>query len=110
MDKPYKPALRLPDGRVIEVPKSPEFSEFAHTGNFRGSPGSDILAFYDPTTATGALYYGHSRIWTTQQPVSREVFWLQYEVLANTTVGLASAEAVTGELMEALGANGGKVH
>lgn len=106
----HTPALRLPDGRVIALPEHANWAEFALPGNARGAAGAGILAFYDPTTSTGALYYTGSRIWTTQQPVIREVFWLQYEVLENTSIGLASAEALTSELVEALGSNAAKAH
>ena len=106
----HSPALRLPHGEVIALPEHPNFPEFSLPGNFRGAEGASILAFYDPTTSTGALYYTGSRIWTTQQPVIREVFWLQYEVLASTSVGLATAETLTSELFSELGKKAAKAH
>jgi hypothetical protein len=81
MKKIEKPALRLPDGRVIALPEPPELHEFSLPGNFRWSADGKMLAFYDETTKTGATYFATHGTWAMQQPVSREQFRLHCEVM-----------------------------
>lgn len=81
------PALRTTDGRVIRIPRSFDAVEAALIGNSRELPGG-LVALYDPSSETGAVWIPAVRRWTMQQPVTREEF----------EASLVEGERIAGEL------------
>lgn len=66
------PAMRLPNGSVVELPHVPDLAEFQLAGNSSIYPG--LVALYDETTKTGAMYVLVDRQWIMRQPIERAQF------------------------------------
>lgn len=74
-------AFRLADGRVFRMPDAPDVGEFGLVGNWRYFPSADLVGFYDESTQTGATLFAGLGVWSLQQPVTRDHFWLHCELL-----------------------------
>lgn len=75
MSNTNKITIELADGRraTLELPNLPNLAEFVLSGNVREF--GDFLAFYDPTTDTGAQFAHATAGWTLWQPVARDDFF-----------------------------------
>jgi hypothetical protein len=62
--------MRLPNGAIVELPHAPDLAEFQLPGNVETYPG--IVALYDESTLTSAMYVLAERQWLLRQPVTRD--------------------------------------
>ena len=97
------PAIRLPNGRIVAMPLTPRWEEFALVGRAREYAAAGMWAFYDPETRTGAIYYLRHDAWQLQQPVQEENFWLHAEILSRAELGQGIADALLSEIVRIIG-------
>jgi hypothetical protein len=69
--------LALPGGRALPLPYQWRAQEFALDGNLQELAGGKVIALYDETTRTGALYFGLTAepFWMIWQPCLRADFF-----------------------------------
>jgi hypothetical protein len=90
--------LPLPGGRKLPLPKGWQANEFLLPGNHEIHLDGELIAVYDETTRTGAVWCGtHLPWWTIVQPFTREDFFGRYvphcvEMVSGGDVGWDRAE------------------
>ncbi len=69
--------LVLPDRRKLPLPFNYRSEEFGLPGNMQSLAGGKLLAFYDDSTRTGAIYdgLGATPCWRLIQPTTRQIFF-----------------------------------
>ena len=77
-DKPERIYFELPSGDRLPLPFFPwEPSEFSLPGNSKVLAGGRLIALYDETSRTGAVYFDAPPVpfWKIVQPCVREDFF-----------------------------------
>lgn len=71
--------LVLRDGRKLPLPHTPRVAEFTLAGNCETYATGKLIALYDESTRTGAIYVARlgAPYWVTWQPCMRDAFFLE---------------------------------
>ena len=88
--------MHLPAGVCVRLLQPPNLAEFALPGNARQF--TQLMALFDGTTQTGAMYYYATETWQMQQPVERELFWAHCQLMDSLMPSQDVAAALAGTM------------
>ena len=93
-NKPTRQYFSLPSGDRLPLPLFPwEHSEFSLVGNSQVLAGGRLVALYDETSRTGAIWHNFSglQFWKLIQPCRRDDFFAGAKIDADYLLSLPAA-------------------